>query len=86
MPHYFNKATILVVRDGRRLRVEPGPQPFDFTEDEIATAIAAGVRMEKFTPVSPQTIVTPEAPASKPAKAKAKAKAAADDDEDEDGI
>lgn len=80
----INRGTVVVVRDGKRVRVVPSGAPFDFTPEEVASAEAAGIVMAPVPAATkPRVIVSEpkEAPATvKPKKGKAKVEIDAEDD------
>jgi hypothetical protein len=91
MPLYINKTGVTVVRDGRRLKVAPSGNAFEFTAEEVAAVQAAGGQMMPFEAAKgPQVIVAGAAPASKAeatsAKAKRKSKTSDDDGEDDETL
>lgn len=67
MPLYINHGTVTVIREGRRMKVKPSKQPYDFTPAEVAAAEDAGVRMEPAAkPAGPKVVdagtAEPESP------------------------
>ncbi len=86
MALYVNGSTITVIREGRRMKVKPTGQAYDFTEAEVTSAEQAGVVMTPF--VKPRGPVAtaeparaeakPETAAQKKAREAAEAKAAKD--------
>jgi hypothetical protein len=88
MPLKINSCAVTVIRDGRRFKVQPSGVPFDFTEEEVASVIAAGGSMvdapdkaakAKVIESKPIEQAGDQKPETKP---KPKRKQAAEDDED----
>ena len=85
MPLYINHGTIIAMRNGERVRVEPSGAPFEFTAAEVAEIAAAGIRMDSYAPMGVAKVVSAEAATPAPvAKGKGKAKKAEPIDEDDD--
>ncbi len=93
MPLHINHTSVTVVRAGKRLRVKPTGQPFDFTDAEVETIRKAGARIDVYKEPAgarviaertAEPVAAAETPAAKP-KGKAKAKPAASDDDDDEG-
>jgi hypothetical protein len=88
----INGNSVVVVRDGKRVRVLPSGHPFDFTDSEVASVLAAGGRMTQVAPPTAAKVVVSDAPAKKgeavaseePVKPSRKRRSAAAETADED--
>ena len=66
MPLYINRATVTVIREGRRMKVKPSGQPYDFTDAEVASAEAAGISMTPYVkPTGPKVVAEKAQPEKK---------------------
>lgn len=89
MPLMINGNSVVVVRDGKRVRVLPSGQPFDFTDAEVASVVAAGGSMTPVAPPAAAKVVVSDVPTKKDedaapeaSKATRKRRATASDEDD----